>query len=148
MAKDKLHHPHHHHHHAPFIHDLDLMNWLTFLWIGVVIAGLLLNSGFEFFQTHNFFPSFSSSFAPKDKELDGSSDGTWTHLESHGDVELLYRTIIPTSGLHAHRAVVVTDIPIEALLHVFRDTPTNVQWVKDLKEAEEYHKSGVHHDIA
>lgn len=144
MATKKS-HDHHRHHHALFIHDVDLLHKLILLWLGVIIAGLALNTGFEFFQAHNLFPSFSSSFAPTRL---GSSDDTWTHLESHGDVELLYHTIVPTSGLHAHRAVVVADIPIEALLHVFRDTPNNVNWAKDLKEAEEYHKSGAHHDIA
>lgn len=114
---------HHHHHHAPFIHDLGLMNFLIYLWLGIVLAGFMLNSGFQFLHEHSLFPSFSSSFAPS------SSDGTWTHLESHGDVELQYRTIIPTSGLHAHRAVAVADLPIEALLHVFRDTPNNVSFL-------------------
>jgi len=110
---------HRHHHHAPFIHDLDLMNLLMLIWFGVIMLGFLLNS----FVEH--FPSFSRSFAPANVD---SSDNTWTHLESHGDVELLYRTILPTRGLHAHRAVAVADIPIETLLHVFRDTPNNVSF--------------------
>ncbi len=111
---------HHHHHHAPFIHDLGLMNLLICIWLGIVIAGLMLNSGIQFFHDHSLFPSFSSSFAP-------ISSDEWMHLESHGDVELLYRTIVPTAGLHAHRAVVVADLPIESLLHVFRDTPNHVR---------------------
>lgn len=120
MTTKKLHH--HHHHHAPFIHDLGLMNLLIYLWLGIVLAGFLLNSGLVYFYDHSFLPSFSSSFAPF-----GKSD-TWTHLESHGDVELQYKTIVPTSGLHAHRAVVVADLPTEAVLHVFRDTPNSVSF--------------------
>ena len=115
---------HRHHHHAPFIHDLDLMNLLMMLWLGVAILGFVLHGCVEFFHVHTLFPSFSSSFAPSSD----SSDHVWQHLESHGDVELLYRTIIPTQGLHAHRAVVVADIPIEILLHVFRDTPNTVSF--------------------
>ncbi|KAL7534391.1 hypothetical protein ACHAXR_005840 [Thalassiosira sp. AJA248-18] len=114
---------------------------MTTVWLTIVLIGFILNSGIEFFQGQAPFPSFSLSFAPSSD----SSDDTWKHLESLGDVELLYRTIIPTAGLHAHRAVAVADIPIEALLHVFRDTPNYVKWVKDLKEADEYHKSGAHH---
>lgn len=134
IRSKKLHHRHHHH--APFIHDLDVMNLLMAIWLGVAMIGFVLNSCVE------HFPSFSLSFAPK---RPGSSNCTWRHLESHGDVELLYRTIIPTRGLHAHRAVAVADIPIETMLHVFRDTPNHINWIKDLKESEEYHKSGAHH---
>mmetsp|Transcript_32789 Transcript_32789/g.55774 ORF Transcript_32789/g.55774 Transcript_32789/m.55774 type:complete len:295 (+) Transcript_32789:134-1018(+) len=132
---------HRHHHHAPFIQDLDLMNVIMFLWLSVAVIGLLMNSCVEHFHLETWVPTFSSSFAPHTD----SSDGVWTHLESHGDVELLYRTIIPTKGLHAHRAVAVADIPMETMLHVFRDTPNNVRWAKDLKESEEFHKSGAHH---
>ena len=97
------------------------MNLLIGIWLGIVIAGFMLDRGIQFIRDHSLFPSFSSSFAPI------SSDETWTHLESHGDVELMYRTIFPTLGLHAHRAVVVSDLPIESLLHVFRDTPNHVR---------------------
>lgn len=124
MSSTKLqqhHHHHPHHRHAPFIHDLGLMNWLIGIWLGIVIAGFMLDKGIHFVRDHSLFPSFSSSFAPI------TSDDTWIHLESHGDVELMYRTIVPTLGLHAHRAVVVADLPIESLLHVFRDTPNDVR---------------------
>ncbi len=122
MTPTKL--QHHHHHHAPFIHDPGLMHLLTYIWLGIVIAGLILNSGIEFINENSYWPTFSSSFAPQHL----TDDGEWKHLESHGDVELMYRTIVPTSGLHAHRAVVVADLPIEALLHVFRDTPNSVRF--------------------
>ena len=114
---------HHHHHHAPMICDLKLIHLLTYIWLGAILAVLSINSGIHFMRDHDLFPSFSSSFAPS---LGADHAGDWTHLERHGDVELLYRTIIPTSGLHAHKAVVVADLPIEALIHVFRDTPNNV----------------------
>ncbi|KAL7533393.1 hypothetical protein ACHAWF_004480 [Thalassiosira exigua] len=139
MVPKKL--THRHHHHAPFISDLDLMNSLMWLWLMVVAAGFILKSSFFHLSEHGLIPSFSLSFAPGPD----CSDENWTHLESHGDVGLCYHTIIPTLGLHAHRAVAVVDIPIEALLHVFRETPNHKLWVKDLKEAEEYHKSGAHH---
>ena len=114
---------HHHHHHAPVIHDLGLLHFLIYLWFGIVFLGLVLDRGYLYFHNHSLFslvPKFSSSFAPLTQVDD------WTHLEAHGDVDLSYKTIIPTSGLHAHRAEVVADLPIEALLHVFRDTPNNV----------------------
>ena len=114
---------HHHHHHAPVIHDLGLLHFLIYLWFGIVLIGLVLDRGYLYFHDHSLFslvPTFSSSFAPLTQVDD------WTHLEAHGDVDLSYKTIIPTSGLHAHRAEVVADLPIEALLHVFRDTPNNV----------------------
>lgn len=97
------------------------MNWLIGIWLGIVMAGLMLDWGIQFVRDHSLFPSFSSSFAPI------TSDDGWIHLESHGDVELMYRTIVPTQGLHAHRAVVVADLPIESLLHVYRDTPNHVR---------------------
>ena len=114
---------HHHHHHAPVIHDLGLLHFLIYLWFGIVFLGLVLDRGYLYFHDHSLLslvPKFSSSFAPLTQVDD------WTHLEAHGDVDLSYKTIIPTSGLHAHRAEVVADLPIEALLHVFRDTPNNV----------------------
>ena len=91
------------------------------------MIGLVLDRGYLYFHDHSLFslvPTFSSSFAPLTQVDD------WTHLEAHGDVDLSYKTIIPTSGLHAHRAEVVADLPIEALLHVFRDTPNNVSVIK------------------
>ena len=112
-----------HHSHAPVIHDLGLLHFLIYLWFGIVLLGFVLDSGYQYFHDHSLFslvPKFSSSFAPLTQVDD------WTHLEAHGDVDLSYKTIIPTSGLHAHRAEVVADLPIEALLHVFRDTPNNV----------------------
>ena len=118
---------HHHHHHAPVIHDLGLLHFLIYLWFGIVLIGLVLDRGYLYFHDHSLFslvPTFSSSFAPLTQVDD------WTHLEAHGDVDLSYKTIIPTSGLHAHRAEVVADLPIEALLHVFRDTPNNVSVIK------------------
>jgi hypothetical protein len=121
MSSSKAQHHHPHHRHAPFIHDLGLMNWLIGIWLGIVMAGLMLDWGIQFVRDHSLFPSFSSSFAPI------TSDDGWIHLESHGDVELMYRTIVPTQGLHAHRAVVVADLPIESLLHVYRDTPNHVR---------------------
>ena len=139
MSSTKQQHHHPHHRHAPFIHDLGLMNMLIGIWLGIVIAGFMLDRGFQFVRDHSLLPSFSSSFAPI------SSDKAWTHLESHGDIELMYRTIFPTLGLHAHRAVVISDLPIESLLHVFRDTPNHIKWTKDLIESEEYRKSGAHH---
>ena len=115
---------HHHHHHAPFIYDLSLMKKLMNVWLAILFLGFLLDTSYQYFHNTKlltFLPTFSTSFAPRTKDEEG-----WTHLESHGDIELSYRTIVPTNGLHAHRAVTVVDLPIEALLHVFRDTPNNV----------------------
>ena len=120
MATKKRQH-HRHHHHAAFIPDLDLMNSLMLLWLAIVMTALFLNSANKFFHGHELFPSFSFSFAP----TSDTSDAQWKHLEAHGDAELMYKTIIPTR-LHAHRAVTTADLPIEALLHVFRDTPNSV----------------------
>lgn len=115
---------HHHHHHAPFIYDLSLMKKLMNVWLAILFLGFVLDTSYQYFHNTKlltFLPTFSTSFAPRTKDEEG-----WTHLESHGDIELSYRTIVPTNGLHAHRAVTVVDLPIEALLHVFRDTPNNV----------------------
>lgn len=122
MSSTKVQHHHPHHRHAPFIHDLGLMNWLIGIWLGIVIAGFILDRGVQFFRDHSLFPSFSTSFAPISSE-----DDAWIHLESHGDLDLMYRPIVPSMGLHAHRAVVVADLPIESLLHVFRNTPNHVR---------------------
>ena len=115
---------HHHHHRAPFIYDLSLMKKLMNVWLAILFLGFLFDTSYQYFHNTKlltFLPTFSTSFAPRTKDEEG-----WTHLESHGDIELSYRTIVPTNGLHAHRAVTVVDLPIEALLHVFRDTPNNV----------------------
>src|SRR5210317_1991563 len=127
----------------PIAFHKHLAQSLALTWLGVLFTFFALN----FIKEHSFFPSFSSSYAP------GNSDSSWVHLETHGDVELLRRPILldkdppftATPGLYAHRAVATVDIPIEALLHVFRDTPNNKAWAKDLKEAQEFHKSGAHH---
>ena len=149
MTTTKTSHEHHHRHqHAPIIKDIGLMNKLTNVWLSVIVLAFgvseikyyshqydilshlisvptnysVLDAGSQYFNGETLLPRFSFSFAPTD--MDGT---TWKHLESHGDVELLYRTIVPTPALHAHRAVVEADIPIEALLHVFRDTPNMVR---------------------
>ena len=149
MATTKTSHEHHHHHHQ-VIKDIGLMNKLTNVWLSVIVLAFgvseikyyshqydilshlisvpnysVLDAGSQYFNGETLLPRFSFSFAPTD--MDGT---TWKHLESHGDVELLYRTIVPTPALHAHRAVVEADIPIEALLHVFRDTPHMVSNTK------------------
>ena len=116
---------HHHHHHAPFIYDLSLMKKLMNVWLAILFLGFVLDTSYQYFHNTKlitFLPTFSTSFAPRTK---ADAEG-WMHLESHGDIELSCRTIVPTNGLHAHRAVTVVDFPIEALLHVFRDTPNNV----------------------
>jgi hypothetical protein len=143
MKKEKeqrLSHPFTFHKHIT--HDLPLFRSLVLSWIVVLVTGFALH----FFKEHSFIPSFSSSYPP------GKSNSSWKHLERHGDVELLRRPIVlkkdspfsVTPGLYAHRALATVDIPIETLLHVFRDTPHNV-WAKDLKETQEFHKSGAHH---
>mmetsp|Transcript_22697 Transcript_22697/g.47435 ORF Transcript_22697/g.47435 Transcript_22697/m.47435 type:complete len:320 (-) Transcript_22697:436-1395(-) len=145
-------------HHHYFLHDISLLKSLTVTWLAILLSGTLLHQGLRYFHDHDHIqirPRFSTSST-------SHSDPSWKHLESHGDVELLrrlidledenaeyasmVRTFDTVKGLYAHRAVATVDIPIESLVHVFRDTPGSVEWAKDLKEAEEYHKSGVHHD--
>ena len=131
MTTSKKSQPHH-----QFIHGLSLAKSLILSWLAVLLAGAFLHQGIRFFHDHaSFVPSFSTSYT-------SSSDPTWSHLESHGDVELLRRvidleedeyskfaTLSSAKGLYAHRAVATVDIPIETLLHVFRDTPNNVSWL-------------------
>ena len=120
MADSGIKKPQHH-----FIHDFTLVKSLIISWLAVLLAGALLHQGIRFFNEQSFSYSTSS---------DSSSDTSWKHLESHGDLELLRRPIVveegfpfkPAVGLYAYRAVGTVDIPIESLLHVFRDTPNNV----------------------
>ena len=131
MKNSKKHHRRRHYH-APFIDNLDLMNSVMLAWLVVAIIGFVLNGCLQMIQQeYGFAPS-------RDKE-------GWQKLKSHGDIELMCRTIIPTQKLHAFRAVATTDVPIETMLHVFRDTPNAHLWVKGLKEEEAFHKSGAHH---
>jgi hypothetical protein len=117
------HHQHKHH----FIHDLSLLKTLIMAWLGVLLAAMAVQKGLHVFPEYaSLLPTFSSS-----SSYDASdSDSSWTYLESHGDVALLRRPIVSSSTateLYAHRAVAANvDLPIEALLHVFRDTPNNV----------------------
>jgi hypothetical protein len=122
--------------HQHFAHDEGLLRTLTLSWLAVLIVGLALKRGLELFPNHidSLLPSFSFS-----RIISASySDPSWQHVEFHGDVELFRRPIAlvleeyapffstKANGLYAYRAVTAVDLPIEALLHVFRDTPNNV----------------------
>ena len=39
---------HHRHHHAPFIHDLVLMNYLTYIWLSIVALGFILDQIYQY----------------------------------------------------------------------------------------------------
>ncbi|KAL3784852.1 hypothetical protein ACHAWO_007778 [Cyclotella atomus] len=144
--------------HQHFSHDKGLLRTLTLSWLAVLVVGLALKKGLELFPNHinSLLPSFSFSRLISSNE----SDPSWQHVEFHGDVELFRRPMAlvleeyapffstKATGLYAYRAVTAVDLPIEALLHVFRDTPNNGVWMKDLKEAEVSHKSGAHHTDA
>ena len=122
------------HHHVA--HDQGLLKTLILCWLAILLGGLALRKGLELIPGHiaSLFPTFSSSHLVSSK----LSDPSWKHLEYHGDVELFRRPIslvlddyspffsTKATGLYAHRAVTAVDLPIEALLYVFRDTPNNV----------------------
>ena len=121
-----------------FAHDKGLLQTLTICWLAILLAALALQKGFEFFplpdSITSLFPIFSFSSISE-------SDPSWKHVEFHGDVELLRRPMAlvleeyapfftpKATELYAYRAVSTVDMPIEALLHVFRDTPNNVSQV-------------------
>jgi hypothetical protein len=122
--------------HQHFSHDKGLLRTLTLSWLAVLVVGLALKKGLELFPNHinSLLPSFSFSRLISSNE----SDPSWQHVEFHGDVELFRRPMAlvleeyapffstKATGLYAYRAVTEVDLPIEALLHVFRDTPNNV----------------------
>lgn len=120
-----------------FAHDQGLLRILILCWLASILAGLALHKILEFFPDHNIsslLPTFSFSSTSGE-----GSDASWKHVEFHGDVELLRRPIAlvleeyspffstKATGLYAYRAVSTVDLPMEALLHVFRDTPKNVR---------------------
>jgi hypothetical protein len=125
--------------HQHIAHDQGLLQTLVVCWLVVLIAGLALHKSLELFPDYiaAIIPSFSFSHLITRKD----SDPSWKHVEFHGDVELFRRPIAlvleeyarffspKATGLYAYRAVTAVDLPIEALLHVFRDTPTNVSIV-------------------
>ena len=121
--------------HKHLAHDQGLLQILIRSWLAILFVGLTLHKGFEFLPEHisSLFPAFSfSHLSSKD------GDPSWKHAEFHGDVELFRRPIAlvleeyapyftsKATGLYAYRAVTAVDVPIEALLHVFRDTPNSV----------------------
>lgn len=120
-----------------FAHDQGLLRILILCWLASILAGLALHKILEFFPDHkisSLLPTFSFSSTSGE-----GSDASWKHVEFHGDVELLRRPIAlvleeyspffstKATGLYAYRAVSTVDLPMEALLHVFRDTPKNVR---------------------
>lgn len=122
--------------HQHFAHDQGLIHTLILTWLTVLLVGSALHKGQELLPDHitSLFPSFSVSHLTASKD----SDPSWKHVEFHGDIELFRRPIAlvleeyspyfstRATGLYAYRAVTSVDLPIEALLHVFRDAPNNV----------------------
>ena len=122
--------------HKHLAHDQGLLQTLIRSWLAILFISLILHKGFELLpdRISSFFPTFSFSHLTSRKD----NDPSWKHAEFHGDVELFRRPIAlvleeyanhfsaRATGLYAYRAVTALDIPIEALLHVFRDTPNSV----------------------
>lgn len=104
------------------------------IWLAVLILGIGLQYSINYFRDGSNDDAGSSSAATD------AEHAAWKHFEWHGDVELLRRPI-PGSKLLAHRAVATVDMPIEVIWDVFRDTPNNRDWAKDMSEAKEYPES-------
>jgi len=108
-------------------HDYPLAKSLLASFFVVLVAGLALSWFFNFFVEHHL-PLVTDD---------------WKHVEWHGDVEVSRKPISGTQ-LYAYRAATVVDLPLKSVMMVFRDTPRHVDWVKDLVESEEWHKSAHH----
>ena len=63
---------HHHHHHAPFIHDLVLMNYLTYIWLSIVALGFILDQIYQYVHEQ---PSMIASIVPS---FSSDASGNWT----------------------------------------------------------------------
>mmetsp|Transcript_34779 Transcript_34779/g.76112 ORF Transcript_34779/g.76112 Transcript_34779/m.76112 type:complete len:278 (-) Transcript_34779:6-839(-) len=126
MADAKKHH---------IVHDKPLIKSLLSSFIVLIISGLAISQLVALFVEHHLPLEHSTE----------ENASTWKHMEWKDGIETLRRPIAGTQ-LYAHKAVTTVDVPLGVVMKVIRDTPHQSEWVRDLQETEEFHKSAHHKD--